>query len=77
MGTGIIIALHFYECTNLIMTTSLGFSECGSVFRESKMTTILLDRLTHPHHLIETGNNSYSFKKLYSHHRKGQKNQID
>jgi hypothetical protein len=50
-----------YERTSMVITTNPRLSKWAAVFGDARMTTTLLDRLTHRCHILETGIDRFRF----------------
>lgn len=55
----------------LILTTNLPFSEWTQIFPNSRLCKAILDRVTDRAHIIETGTESYRFRRTKQNRQKG------
>jgi DNA replication protein DnaC len=60
------------EKAAVIVTTNLPFSEWSQVFPNARLCKAMLDRLTDQAHIIETGTESYRFRRTMSKRRKNE-----
>lgn len=61
------------ERATLIVTTNLPFSEWTQVFANARLCKALLDRVTDRAHIIETGTESYRFRRTVESKKKRQR----
>jgi DNA replication protein DnaC len=61
------------EKAAVIMTTNLPFSEWTQVIPNARLCKALLDRITDRAHILETGTESYRFRRTINQHKKGPK----
>lgn len=54
------------ELNALVVTTNLPFSEWNKVFPEPRLCRAVVDRLTFNSHIVETGADSWRFKRRCS-----------
>jgi DNA replication protein DnaC len=61
------------EKAAVIVTTNLPFSEWTQVIPNARLCKALLDRITDRAHILETGTESYRFRRTINKHKKGPK----
>ena len=61
------------ERTAVIVTTNLPFSEWTQVIPNARLCKALLDRITDRAHILETGTESYRFRRTIDKRKKGGK----
>ena len=61
------------ERTAVILTTNLPFSEWTQVIPNARLCKALLDRITDRAHILETGSESYRFRRTIEKRKKGEK----
>ena len=64
---------HAKHGAAVIVTTNLPFSEWTTMFPNARLCKAMLDRLTDQAHIIETGTESYRFRRTLE-KKKGGKN---